>query len=436
MSVLSPERAHARPGYNRWLVPPAALALHLAIGQVYAFSVFKAPLQEHFGASHAAIGAIFSVAIAVLGLTAAFGGHWISKQGPRKAMVLSTVFWVTGYLVTALAVTIDSLPLVFVGYGVIGGIGLGIGYVAPVATLMSWFPDKPGLATGMAIMGFGGGALLASPLANAMLDAFEGDDAVAKVFLVLAAMNLVLMLWGASVIRTNNQSTVEVDDHGHPIGVHEDGEPDTTPRQAMRSGRFWLLWFAFFANITAGIGILEQASPMIQSFFPDLTTAAAAGFVGVLSIANMGGRFGWSTLSDRIGRPQTFAVFAVGATAVYATLAAVGTSSVALFVIATFVMISFYGGGFSTLPAFLADLYGHKHLSVILGVALTAWSAAGVLGPLLINSIVDSRGEQGITGAAQYEPALWAIVGLLALAILANVWGWILDKRNAKARAN
>lgn len=434
MSRLSPEATVARPGYNRWLVPPAALALHLAIGQVYAFSVFKAPLQERFGASHTAVGAIFSVAIGVLGLTAAFGGPWIAKQGPRKAMLFSAVFWVTGYLVASLGIAVNSLPLVFVGYGVIGGIGLGIGYVAPVATLMGWFPDKPGLATGMAIMGFGGGAMLASPLANAMLDAWGETpaDAVGKVYLVLAALNAVLMLWAASVIRTA-PNAVAVDSHGDPIGV-ADSASDVAPRVAVRQVRFWLLWFAFFANVTAGIGILEQASPMIQTFFSEVTPAGAAGFVGVLSLANMAGRFGWSTLSDTIGRKATFLIFAIVGTAIYATLAAGGASSVGVFVALTFVMISFYGGGFSSLPAFLKDLYGQKHLGVILGIALTAWSAAGVIGPLVINSIVDSRAEAGIVGAAQYAPAMWLIAGLLGLAIIANLVGAAVGRADARKK--
>lgn len=431
MSRLTKEATVARPGYNRWLVPPAALALHLAIGQVYAFSVFKSPLQERFGASHTAVGAIFSVAIGVLGLTAAFGGPWIAKQGPRKAMLFSAVFWVSGYLVASLGIAVNSLPLVFVGYGVIGGIGLGIGYVAPVATLMGWFPDKPGLATGMAIMGFGGGAMLASPLANAMLDAW-GDtpaDAVGKVYLVLAVLNLVLMLWAAAVIRTAPDAA-EVDSHGDPIVA--ESASDVVPAVAVKQVRFWLLWFAFFANVTAGIGILEQASPMIQTFFADVTPAGAAGFVGVLSLANMAGRFGWSTLSDKIGRTATFFIFAVGGAAIYTTLAAGGATSVGIFVVLTFLMISFYGGGFSSLPAFLKDLYGQKHLGVILGIALTAWSAAGVIGPLVINSIVDSRAEAGIVGASQYQPALWLIAGLLALAILANLAATAIGRADAK----
>jgi MFS family permease len=426
MSILAPARAIAPAGYNRWLVPPAALALHLAIGQVYAFSVFKTPLQEHFGVSHTAIGWVFSLAIAVLGLTAAFGGPWIAKQGPRKAMVLAAAFWVAGYVLTGLAVWTDQLWLVYVGYGLVGGIGLGIGYVAPVATLMAWFPDRPGLATGMAIMGFGGGAMLASPLATALMAAFTGPTGgLGFAFVALGLMNLVLMLWAAAVIRVPADAGTALDSHGVPIGAGTDADVPT--RTAVRKPVFWLLWLVFFVNITAGIGILETASPMIQANFPSVTVAAAAGFVGLLSLANMGGRFGWSTLSDKLGRPATFTVFVVGGCALYASLATFGGSAIALFVVLAFVQISFYGGGFSTMPAYLKDLFGQRHLPVILGIILTAWSAAGVTGPLIVNGIVDSREAAGFEGADLYRPAQWIIAGLLLVAVVANflvtVWG-------------
>lgn len=435
-SLLAPARAIAPGGYNRWLVPPAALALHLAIGQVYAFSVFKAPLQEHFDASHTAIGWIFSLAIAVLGLTAAFGGPWIAKQGPRKAMVIAAAFWVSGYLITAFAVTIEQLWLVYVGYGLIGGIGLGIGYVAPVATLMSWFPDRPGLATGMAIMGFGGGAMLASPLATALMGALTGPTGgLAFTFVVLAALNAVLMLWAAAVIRVPAAAGAEVDSHGDPIGAGT--EADVPTRAAVRKPIFWLLWLVFFVNITAGIGILETASPMIQAYFPDISVAAAAGFVGLLSLANMGGRFGWSTLSDTIGRPATFTTFVIGGCAVYAALAVTGSAAVGLFVLLAFVQVSFYGGGFSTMPAYLKDIFGQRYLAIILGIVLTAWSAAGVAGPLIVNGIVDSREAAGFEGADLYRPAQWIIAALLLVAIVANflVTAWSRRLRATQSAA-
>jgi len=431
MSILAPARAIAPPGYSRWLVPPAAIALHLAIGQVYAFSVLKGPLQEHFGASHTAIGWIFSLAIVVLGLTAAFGGPLIARFGPRKAMVVSAVFWVSGYLVAAAGVALDQLWIVYLGYGLIGGIGLGVGYVAPVATLMRWFPDKPGLATGMAVMGFGGGALLASPLATAMLASFSSptSDGIAATFVALAALNAVLMLWAASVVREPAAGDGgEVDSHGSPVGG---SDADVQPRAAVRRPTFWLLWFVFFVNITAGIGILETASPMIQAFFPQLTAAAAAGFVGLLSLGNMAGRFGWSTLSDTIGRPATLTGFVVGGAAVYVTLALTGSAAIGVFVALAVLQISFYGGGFSTMPAYLKDLYGQRHVGVILGIILTAWSAAGVAGPLIVNGIVDARERAGIEGAALYQPALWVIASLLAVAIVANAGIIALRRREA-----
>jgi len=421
MSILDKSRAVAPRGYSRWLVPPAALATHLAIGQIYAFSVFKEPLQERFDASHTAIGATFSIAIVVLGLSAAFGGSWINKQGPRASIVLAAIFWVTGYLVAALGVQTGMLWLFYVGYGVFGGVGLGIGYVAPVATLMRWFPDRPGLATGMAVMGFGGGALLASPLATTMLSGFGRTeaDSLAPTLVVFAALNVVLMLLGAAVIRTPHPDDEAAAPAAAVVASALPAGSSVSAKQALRTPQFWLLWFAFFAMISVGIGILENASPMIQNFFPSVTAATAAGFVGVLSLANMGGRIGWATLSDSIGRKTTFSVFVgIGAVASI-TLALVGATSVAVFVGVTFLIVSFYGGGFSTMPAYLRDLFGQRNVGVILGFVLTAWSAAGIVGPLIMNSLVDSREAAGISGDSLYVPSLWIFGGLLLLGLAA-----------------
>src|SRR3954465_2405355 len=300
-------------GYARWLIPPAALAVHLSIGQVYAFSVFKKPLVAHFDSSLTAIGWIFSIAILMLGLSAAFGGTWVERSGPRKAMFVAACCWGVGFFVAALGVSIDQLWVVYLGYGVIGGIGLGIGYISPVSTLIKWFPDRPGMATGLAIMGFGGGALIASPLSRQLMDFYDpaynpadktsvpSGSAVAMLFLTLGLVYLVFMLFGAFIVR------VPADDW-RPAGF----DPSTVKAKALvttesvsaansiRTPQFWLLWVALFCNVTAGIGILEQAAPMIQDFFRTGTTsavaaAAAAGFVGLLSLFNMGGRFVWST---------------------------------------------------------------------------------------------------------------------------------------------
>ena len=424
MNLLDKSRTVAPRGYNRWLVPPAALAVHLSIGQVYAFSVFKNPLLEKFGTSHTSIAVIFSIAIVMLGLSAAFGGTWMERNGPRKAMVLSGICWVTGFLVASLGVSLGQLWLVYLGYGVIGGIGLGIGYISPVSTLIKWFPDRPGLATGLAIMGFGGGALVASPLTAKLLETYGSDpvDAIVPTMLTLAAIYAVLITCGAVAIRVP------------PAGWRPDGwTPPTGPtkamqthanvrvRSAVRTPQFYLLWIVLFTNVTAGIGILEQASPMIQDFFPAVTAATAAGFVGLLSLANMGGRFGWSTMSDKFGRKRTYIMYLGVGAALYGTLAAAGSSVVGLFVALTFVIVSFYGGGFATIPAYLKDLFGELEVGAIHGRLLTAWSAAGVAGPLIVNGIADARSAQGVTGAALYLPSLVTMCGVLVVGFVANL---------------
>src|SRR5690242_16734898 len=317
LAVLDRRHTIAPPGYNRWLVPPAALAIHLCIGQAYATSVYKTSLVKHFDASLTSVGVVFSIAIVMLGLSAAIGGTWVERSGPRKAMFVSACFWATGFLVGSLGIATSQLWLLYLGYGVIGGIGLGIGYISPVSTLIKWFPDRPGLATGLAIMGFGGGALIASPLSKQLMDWYDPDytgaadqvsagSAVALLFLTLGLIYLVYMLFGAFIIR------VPADDWKpagwDPSTVKQKALVTTesvSARNAIKTPQFWLLWLVLFCNVTAGIGILEQASPMIQDFFRSGATstvaaAAAAGFVGLLSLFNMGGRFVWSTTSDYI----------------------------------------------------------------------------------------------------------------------------------------
>ena len=310
LSFLDRERTVASGSYNRWLIPPAALAVHLSIGEVYAFSVFKNPLVDHFGSSLTAIGAIFSIAIVMLGLSAAVLGTWVERVGPRKAMFTSAVCWSSGFGIGALGVATDQLWLVYLGYGFVGGIGLGIGYISPVSTLIKWFPDRPGLATGLAIMGFGGGALIASPLSESLLSAFadKPEDAIVPAFLTLGVLYLGAMLLGAFVVR------VPADDwkpEGYTPPTADTAKSmqttaNVTAANGIKTPQFWLLWTVLFCNVTAGIGILEQASPMIQDFFPDIDAKEAAGFVGLLSLANMSGRFIWSSTSDVIGRKPIY----------------------------------------------------------------------------------------------------------------------------------
>ena len=432
MNLLDRRRTVAPPGYNRWLVPPAALAVHLSIGQIYSFSVLKEALIERFDASHTQIAIIFSIAIVMLGLSAAFGGKWMERNGPRKAMVLSATFWVSGFLVAAGGIAVGQLWLVYLGYGVIGGMGLGIGYISPVSTLIKWFPDRPGLATGLAIMGFGGGAMVASPLTNRLLGTYAETPAEALVptMLTLAAVYAVLMSAGAAVIRVPAPGWRPAGWTPSPKKGAMRTHADVRVTRAVRTPQFYLLWVVLFTNVTAGIGILEQASPMIQDFFADVTPATAAGYVGLLSLANMGGRFVWSSASDAIGRRRIYVMYLGVGALLYAALSTVAGSSVALFVVVTFLIVSFYGGGFATVPAYLKDLFGTLEVGAIHGRLLTAWSAAGVAGPLIVNGFADRLAAQGVEGAALYRPSLLTMTGVLVVGFLANVLIRAVDARH------
>ncbi|KAJ1684745.1 hypothetical protein LUZ63_020016 [Rhynchospora breviuscula] len=436
---LRRESIVAPPGFSRWLIPPAALAVHLCIGQVYATSVYKNALVEHFDASLTSVGVIFSIAIVVLGVSAALFGTWVDRNGPRAAMVVAATFWSAGFLVGALGIAAGQLWLVYLGYGVIGGIGLGIGYISPVSTLIKWFPDRPGLATGMAIMGFGGGALIASPLSSRLLALYDSSydasdagsvasgSAVAGLFVTLGVVYLAFMLFGAWTVR------VPADDwkpEGWDPGEVEQKSLVTTASvsaaNAIKTPQFWLVWVVLFCNVTAGIGILEQASPMIQDFFRDgsastVTAAAAGGFVGLLSIFNMAGRFVWSSTSDVIGRKPVYALYLGGGIVLYLLLAFAGQSSTALFVVLAALIISFYGGGFATAPAYLRDLFGTFQVGAIHGRLLTAWSLAGVVGPLIVNGFLDAEGEPGKLTYDAYHPALVTMVVLLGVGFVANL---------------
>lgn len=428
-SVLDRKAIVAPKHFNRWLIPAAALAIHLCIGQVYAFSVFKIPLMSRFDVGEVSVGWIFSVAIAMLGLSAAFGGTWVEKSGPRKSMVVAGTAWVLGFFVAALGIATGQLWLVYFGYGFIGGIGLGIGYIAPVSTLMKWFPDRPGLATGLAIMGFGGGALIASPMSNALMVLFGGGtetedlaSGLVPTFVVLALSYAVIIAAGAYVIRLP-----------HPDWKPDGWDPskvESTPMQtnlnvsankALKTPQFWFLWIILFTNVTAGIGILENAAPMIQDYFPGVTAAAAAGFVGILSLANMGGRFIWSTASDYVGRKNIYLLYLGVGALLYLVIAFFGGSSLALFIVSAMLLLSFYGGGFSTIPAYLRDMFGYYQVGAIHGRILTAWAAAGIAGPLIVNSVVESQSAAGNQGPELYTLSMYIMVGLLVLGLIANI---------------
>lgn len=428
-SVLNKSAIVAPQQFNRWLIPAAALAIHLCIGQVYAFSVFKIPLMSRFDVGEVSVGWIFSVAIAMLGLSAAFGGTWVEKAGPRKSMLVAGAAWVIGFFVAAIGIATGQLWMVYFGYGFIGGIGLGIGYISPVSTLMKWFPDRPGLATGLAIMGFGGGALIASPMSNSLMALFGGGTetenlaaGLVPTFITLAASYAVIITAGAYVIRLP-----------HPDWKPDGWDPSTaeappmqtnlnvSANQALKTPQFWFLWIILFTNVTAGIGILENAAPMIQDYFPGVTAAAAAGFVGILSLANMAGRFVWSTTSDYIGRKNIYLVYLGVGLALYLLLALLGNGSLIVFIIAAIFILSFYGGGFSTIPAYLRDMFGYYQVGAIHGRLLTAWAAAGIAGPLIVNSVVESQAAAGNEGPDLYTLSMFIMVGLLAVGLIANV---------------
>jgi MFS family permease len=440
LSALDRKHSVAPPGFSRWLIPTAALSVHLCIGQVYATSVYKNSLIAHFDVSQTAIGIIFSIAIVMLGLSAAVGGTWVEASGPRRAMFVSACFWAAGFGVSALGIGTDQLWLVYVGYGFLGGIGLGIGYISPVSTLIKWFPDRPGLATGLAIMGFGGGALIASPLSRQLLSYYDpGYDpnvstsvasggALVALFLTLGVGYFVIMMFGVFTVRVPPEGWVpEGFDPASVAAKPLVTTASVSAANAIKTRSFWLLWVVLFCNVTAGIGILEQASPMIQDFFRDdagvsaVAVSAAAGFVGVLSLFNMAGRFAWSSASDIIGRKRIYLLYLGGGMILYALLASIGHLAVGLFVILAGLILSFYGGGFATVPAYLRDLFGTFQVGAIHGRLLTAWSAAGVAGPLIINGFLDAQGKPGTLTAAAYRPALFTMVGVLAIGFVANL---------------
>jgi MFS family permease len=435
LSFLDREKSVARPGYSRWLVPPAALAIHLAIGQVYAFSVFKIPLTQLNGITkpgpgdwnQSQVAWIFSFAIVILGLSAATFGKWLEGAGPRKAMFVSAACFALGFYISGLGVFWHQLWLLYIGYGFVGGIGLGLGYISPVSTLIKWFPDRPGLATGMAIMGFGGGAMIGSPLAIKLMAFFHTPTTlgVGKTFLEMGTLYFLFMMFGVFTIRVPREDwkpanwTAPVKSAGmitsHNVDVNT----------AFGTPQFWLLWIVLCTNVTAGIGIIEQASPMIQELFKGtIGPVAAGGFVGLLSLFNMGGRFFWSSVSDFIGRKQTYFIFFALGAVLYFLLPRTGANhfnSVKLFVAIAAVLLSMYGGGFATIPAYLRDMFGTYHVSAIHGRLLTAWSTAGVLGPVLVNYMRESQIAHGADKASAYQGVLHVMAGLLVVGFIANL---------------
>jgi len=433
---LDREHSIAPAGYSRWRVPPAALAIHLAIGQAYAFSVFNLPLSTLVGIDKPApadwklstIGWIFSTAIVFLGLSAFAFGRWLEDAGPRKAMFAAAVCFAGGFFVSALGAQLHQIWIIYLGYGVLGGIGLGLGYISPVSTLIKWFPDRPGMATGLAIMGFGGGAMIGSPLAVALMAHFKTASSmgVAETFLAMGALYFVFMMFGVFTVRLPAPGwapDARKPEAGSAARARRTSPaPDVHVDEAFRTKQFWLLWAVLCLNVTAGIGVLGQASPMIQEMFSGKIGApAAAGFVGLLSLANMAGRFGWSTCSDLIGRRATYMIFFVLGAILYALIPTTGRlGSVTWFVVFYAVILSMYGGGFATIPAYLRDLFGVMHVGAIHGRLLTAWSVAGVAGPVLVNYIREYQIAHGVAKANAYSVTMYIMAGLLIAGFVAN----------------
>ena len=432
-SLFDRESTIAPPGYNRFLVPPAALAVHLSIGQAYAFSTFNLPLTKLIGISHAApgdwklteVGWTFSIAIVLLGVSAAVFGRWVERVGPRLSMFTAALCFGGGFLVAAMGLHFHLLWLLYLGYGVLGGCGLGIGYISPVSTLIKWFPDRPGMATGMAIMGFGGGALIAAPLSLLLMDHFKtaASNGVLETFVTMGVIYFMFMMIGVLAVRVPAADW-------KPAGW----VPSERPQQlvtkanvlvdvAWRTPQFWLLWGVLCMNVTAGIGVLGQASPMIQEIFSGaVSPAAAAGCVGLLSLFNMGGRFFWAATSDYIGRRNTYMVFFLFGILLYSLVPTLGhLGAKGLFVAAFAVVISMYGGGFATIPAYLRDMFGTMNVGAIHGRLLTAWSAAGVLGPQLVNYIRQFQIDHGVARAQAYSITMYVMCGLLLIGFLCNL---------------
>lgn len=372
---------------NRWLIALSAIGIHICIGSVYAWSVLTKPIMQAMGFTLKETTWTFSIAILFLGLSAGFLGDYVEKYGPRKSGLTSTCFFGLGMFGTALALHLNSLPLLYLFYGVIGGFGLGTGYITPVSTLVKWFPNNRGFATGLAIMGFGFASLIAGPLMQILVAKYG----LVQNFIILGCVYMVIMAASALYLEPPKAS------NGGPAGSNVKSIlPDTqfTAKEARKTWQFYALWWIFFTNITCGIGLLAVASPMAQEVVK-MTPMAAASMVGIIGLINGLGRIFWSTISDYLGRSTVYVVFFL--IQIFAFYALAETSSAFIFQLIVFVIISCYGGGFSCMPAFLSDLFGTKELSAIHGKILTAWGMAGIAGPLLLSWIRETTNSYSIT---------------------------------------
>ena len=403
--------------FNRWLIPVGAVAVHICIGSVYAWSTFNRPIQALFPNDPKWFSppyTTFTMALMLLGFSAAFGGPWVERRGPRVAATAAALFFGAGLLIGGVGLAIKQSFLVFLGMGIIGGIGCGLGYIAPVSTLVKWFPDRRGMATGMAIMGFGGGAFLAGYL-NVY---FMNRLGVARTIIALGAIYLVIMMLGAQILRRPPDGWKP---EGWEPPVHRDAmitKTSVTRDQAIGTSQFYLLWGILFVNVTAGIGILAQASPMMQDLFRK-TPLEAAAIVSLISLFNAGGRFFWASSSDYIGRRNTYTLFFVVQFILFLLIPGfAGSGAWVFFEASLFIVFTMYGGGFATIPAFLADLFGPDNVGAIHGALLTAWSAAAVVGPVIITQLSARAQAALVPGESKvhiYDTPLQVLAGFLAV---------------------
>jgi MFS family permease len=403
---------------NRWRIALAAVAIHLCVGSAYAWSVFNKPIEAlRPGFAKGASAYTFSIAIALLGISAAFGGRWLEEAGPRAAATLAALCFGGGLVIGGFGIETGQLWMLYAGYGVIGGIGLGLAYISPVSALVKWFPDRRGMATGLAVLGFGGGSLIAAPLSNALI---ERVGVPSTLYLLGAGYGTVMLLAARTLKRPPDGWLPERFAHapGRGTGI----ETTFTRGEALRTPQFWLLWLMLFVNITAGISILAQGSPLMQDLF-GRTPAQAAAFLSVIALANALGRLGWASLSDLVGRRTVFlSFFAVQAVLFWSIPHFGRTGQWHTFQLAALVIFTMYGGGFATVPAFLADLFGARNVGAIHGAILTAWSAAGVAGPLVITRVREARLATLAPGASKvplYADTLMAMSGLLLVGLAA-----------------
>ena len=431
-SILDRQNSVAPPGFNRFRVLPAAIAVHLAIGQVFAFAAFNLPLTRLIGGNASApgdwdlkqVGSVFSIAIAFLGISGALFGRWVEAAGPRKSIFTAALCFGGGFLVAAVGVYLHQLWVLYLGYGVLLGSGVGIGYISPISTLIKWFPDRPGMATGLAIMGFAGGALLAAHLSVSLVDHFKTTDSngVPETFVTLGVMYFLLMMIGVYAIRVPAADW-------KPAGWTAPTQPrqgvttaNVAVAMAWRTPQFWLLWVLLCTHVTAGIGVLSQASPMIQETFGGRVSAgAAAGYIGLISLFNVLGRFLWGSASDFIGRRNTYMICFLLGILLYAVVPTVGhQGSIPLFVAAFCIMFSITGGGFAAFPAYLRDLFGTYQVGAIHGRLLTAWATAVVLGPVLVSYIRQYQSASGVPNDQAYSAMMYVMCGLLLIGFLCN----------------